>query len=430
MLDDLLKLFKNSPRWAHSSLARRLGFSTSDALDEAKEAAIEHESQWTKLRVSGALPPIRSGHASVVVNGIMYVFGGYNDGNCHYDLYAFDLMHHHWTHIENKSNVYPDGRASHAWCASADQTKLYLFGGSGPHWGQTNMGKLLQFTIAIQKWSIVPTNGTHPPPGYGQTMVSIKNKLYLFGGTSGHVYVNDLYIFDQDTLTWACIATTGNKPSPRYKHQAAVVGSDMYIIGGGLYDPPKGLIDVFKFDTITCHWSQMECFGDVPRSRIAHSVVVQDENTFLMFGGRDENGTRMNELSSLDVTTATWARLSDDVKAPDARDFHSGVMWKHSMYIFGGSNGAERNCDVHRLTLTFETSSLVVLAVQAIQGHLQTHKGLQRQYRSVQHHIPLELQLAIQNLNPDVSIESSDAWFPIPDAQRVKQKIHPYAFCS
>jgi hypothetical protein len=27
MLDDLLNLFKNSPRWAQSSLARRLGFS-------------------------------------------------------------------------------------------------------------------------------------------------------------------------------------------------------------------------------------------------------------------------------------------------------------------------------------------------------------------------------------------------------------------
>ncbi|EQC41166.1 hypothetical protein SDRG_01143 [Saprolegnia diclina VS20] len=433
MLDDLLKLIKNSPRWAQSRLARRLGFAVDEPAEEDPEPeTTDHESLWTKLRVSGAQPPVRSGHASVVVNGMMYVFGGYNDGNCHFDLYAFDLTHHHWTKLENKGVVSPDGRASHAWCASADETKLYLFGGSGPHWGQTNMGKLLQFTLATQKWSVVTTAGTHPPPGYGQSMVAIGSKLYLFGGTSGHVYVNDLFIFDQVTATWSCAAATGTKPSPRYKHQAVVSGNDMYIIGGGLYDPPKGPIDMYKFDALSSHWTKVECVGDLPRSRIAHSVVLHTTSsgkaTFLMFGGRDETGTRLNELSSLDLATSTWVRLSEDAKAPDARDFHTGVMWESAMYVFGGSNGIERNSDVHRLALAFEPSTLLVLAVQAVQSQLRSNKALQMQYR--ESYLPLELRTAVQSLNPDVTIASNDQWFPLPDANRAKQKVHPHAFCS
>ena len=37
----------------------------------------------------------------------MYVFGGYNEGNCHNDIYAFDLIHHHWTHIETSNSISP-----------------------------------------------------------------------------------------------------------------------------------------------------------------------------------------------------------------------------------------------------------------------------------------------------------------------------------
>lgn len=37
----------------------------------------------------------------------MYVFGGYNEGNCHNDIYAFDLIRHHWTHIETSNSISP-----------------------------------------------------------------------------------------------------------------------------------------------------------------------------------------------------------------------------------------------------------------------------------------------------------------------------------
>ncbi|KAF0698174.1 Aste57867_11159 [Aphanomyces stellatus] len=440
MFDDLLKLIKNSPRWAHSSLARRLGFSfTYGHHDEDEDSEVIAgrwyvETDWTKLHVSGSKPPVRSGHSSVVgtllltrhhqphvratlVNGVMYIFGGYNEGNCHYDLYAFNLVHHHWTKLANRGGIVPDGRASHAWCASTDETKLYLFGGSGPHWGQTNMGKLLQFSIATHEWTIVPTTGTHPPPGYGQSMVSIHNKLYLFGGTSGHVYVNDMYVFDELLGAWTCLVTHGTKPSPRYKHQAVVVGRDMYIIGGGLYDPPKGFIDMHKFDTLTSTWSPVTCVGALPCSRIAHTVTVYAPDAaspqFLMFGGRDEAGVRLNELSQFDVTTATWTRLEEDANAPDARDFHTSAVWGHAMYVFGGSNGDERNSDVFRYLMRYDPPTLTILAIQSIQEQLRSSRAMQRQYKGA--HMPRELTDAIESLNAHVRATSNEAWFPLPE---------------
>ncbi|ETV85140.1 hypothetical protein, variant [Aphanomyces astaci] len=404
MFDDLLKLIKNSPRWAQSSLARRLGFSFSyghsDDDDDNPESV--EETDWTKLQVSGTKPPVRSGHASVV-------------GNCHFDLYAFNLVHHHWTKLDNRGGIVPDGRASHAWCGATDDTKLYLFGGSGPHWGQTNMGKLLQYSLLSQEWSIVATTGTHPPPGYGQSLVSIRHKLYLFGGTSGHVYVNDLYVFDEVQLSWALLPTHGVKPSPRYKHQAVVVGTDMYIVGGGLYDPPKGSIDMHKFDTITSTWSAVVCRGDIPCSRIAHTVSVYPSGPcpqFQLFGGRDETGMRLNELSCFDVATSTWSRQNDDSNAPDARDFHTSAISGDCMFVFGGSNGDERNSDVFRYSMRYTPSTLALLAIQTIQKHARSNRRLQRQLRHV--YMPMELHAAIDTLNTHVRVSTNEEWYPLP----------------
>ncbi|DBA01647.1 TPA: hypothetical protein N0F65_010298 [Lagenidium giganteum] len=404
MFDDLLKLFRNSPRWANSPLARRLGFSAEQTFEDDDDKELTN---WTKLATSGQRPPVRSGHSSLVVGDVMYVFGGYNEGNCHNDIYAFDLVRHHWSHIETSNGISPDGRASHAWCASSDKTKLYLFGGSGPHWGQTNMGKLLQFNIKEKNWTIVEASGTHPPPGYGQSLCAINNKLYLFGGTSGHVYVNDLYVFNEITGVWKKEDTSGRRPSPRYKHQVAPIGNKMYVIGGGLYDPPKGPIDVYSLDVDTLVWSEVECHGETPRSRIAHSVsqLSRNDKRIYMFGGRDDTGTRRNELSELNVETGEWKIHTEEFGQPDARDFHTSVMYDDQMFIFGGSNGVERNNDVFRYTFVYQPPTLLVLAMQTLRQNIAF---VPKEDLAA---LPFELRIGVENINEHVCARHNTTWY-------------------
>ncbi|TMW56305.1 hypothetical protein Poli38472_008953 [Pythium oligandrum] len=408
---DILKLFRNSPRWAQSPLARRLGFSAEEAFEEDDQ---EELSNWSKLITSGHRPPVRSGHSSLVVGDTMFVFGGYNEGNCHNDIYAFDLIRHHWSHIETSNSISPDGRASHTWCASSDKTKIYLFGGSGPHWGQTNMGKLLQFNIREKSWSIVEAEGTHPPPGYGQSLCAINNKLYLFGGTSGHLYVNDLYVFDEATRTWKKEEMNGRRPSPRYKHQVAVIDNKMYVIGGGLYDPPKGPIDAYYLDVETMTWTELECKGNVPRSRIAHTIVqlTREPHRLIMFGGRDDSGTRRNEMSEFNTLTGEWTIYEDEPGQPDARDFHTAVMHEDQMFIFGGSNGVERNNDVHRYTVVHQPPTLLILAMQAI----RMNAGFIP--REEIEALPYELQIGVEHINPHVRSPYNTTWFMQLDEQK------------
>ena len=47
--------------------------------------------KWTELQCTGSIPSPRRGHAAVLVDDIMYVFGGYADRNCLDDLYSLQL---------------------------------------------------------------------------------------------------------------------------------------------------------------------------------------------------------------------------------------------------------------------------------------------------------------------------------------------------
>ncbi len=48
--------------------------------------------KWTELRCTGSIPSLRADHAAVLVDDVMYVFGGYaDDGTKLGDLTAFNL---------------------------------------------------------------------------------------------------------------------------------------------------------------------------------------------------------------------------------------------------------------------------------------------------------------------------------------------------
>ena len=269
------------------------------------------------------------------------------------------------------------------------------------------MGKLLQFDLKDQNWTIVEAQGQAPPPGYGQSLCAVQDKLILFGGTSGHVYVNDLYIFDIKTSRWSLRQTIGAVPSPRYKHQAVVYKNKMFVFGGGLYDPPRGDIDIYCLEVDTLKWDKVKTTGDVPCSRIAHTAALyglNDHRVFL-FGGRDHTGSKLSDLCEFDLEKRSWRKLPRQPNQPDPRDFHSAATRDGEMFIFGGSNGHERNNQVYRYQSTFTPSTLLVLAMKTI----QRHESLLHPRKLAQ--LPAELRKGIETMNADVSSTVNISWY-------------------
>ena len=75
----------------------------------------------------------------------------------------------------------------------------------------------------------------------------------------------------------------------------------------------------------------------------------------ILFGGHD--GTRhLADVHTFDFVNNVWGLLIIDGVAPLPRDSHVSVVYKDSVFVFGGSTGSAMN-DLHELQLPSSSSS-------------------------------------------------------------------------
>jgi tRNA wybutosine-synthesizing protein 3 len=158
----------------------------------------------------------RAGHSATVIGDTIYIFGGADSDNKVYDnLLSFDIEEKEIKKIQPKG-IIPKPRASHAACSDILQTKVYIQGGADASGNIYN--DLLSYIPKKNRFERIETTGDVPPPLYGHSLVPYNHYLYLFGGTSGFVYFNDLYRLDLLTKIWTKLIPSGRSPEKRYKH--------------------------------------------------------------------------------------------------------------------------------------------------------------------------------------------------------------------
>jgi len=302
---------------------------------------------WELLLCEGEVPQSRSGHTcALYCNRFLYVFGGFDGSNCFDDLYVLDLDSRQWRQIKAGGEC-PSGRASHSAVTDELAGVMYVFGGSGSHFGYTNKHDLCEFNFETESWRLLsnPVEDT-PSARYGQSMVTYQEGLYVWGGTHGTNYPTDMHRFDLCSKQWEFVVSSGELPCGRYRHQAMVKDDVMYVVGGSGINRYG---DVFAFHFDSSSWSKLVCTGtDLSDGRFAHSAVLKDGNIYL-YGGND--GVRHDDLQQLDLETKVWSRVTVYGQCPPGRDFHAAVLRKDSMVIFGGSSGTRRHNDVFEFHL-------------------------------------------------------------------------------
>jgi hypothetical protein len=87
---------------------------------------------WSKVHLShdSVVPPPRSGAASVVVQGKLYMFGGYGGGTGRLDdFYSFDFGTSTWKEVQIVGEERPGCRENNGVVISDSSRSIYLFGG-------------------------------------------------------------------------------------------------------------------------------------------------------------------------------------------------------------------------------------------------------------------------------------------------------------
>ena len=190
-----------------------------------------------------------------------------------------------------------------------------------------------------------------PKPRVYASMVTINDKLYLFGGESSGISLNDVWSFDLINFKWTQIITQGSLPSGRYQHAAGACG-DIFVVWGG-QDGSQYMNDFFIFNTITSTWTQLFPASNTKPASAAGSCLVVKGNNVYLFGGKNQIRIS-NELWYYNFGTNMFTLINDRLEYGS----YSSYCWlqKNSFYVSLGSfAGSEPNTSIKYFDLNLNT---------------------------------------------------------------------------
>mmetsp|Transcript_5359 Transcript_5359/g.16717 ORF Transcript_5359/g.16717 Transcript_5359/m.16717 type:complete len:526 (-) Transcript_5359:145-1722(-) len=323
---------------------------------------------WSAPSTQGCPGP-RAAHSCDVIDGRLYVFGGWNGKRALNDLHVLDVASGIWTEVLPNASA-PSARNNHT-TAVVDQ-RLAVHGGHDGNKWVADMHILDTSSAASGSyggltWHKAQTSGTPPSARACHTLTRLARKLYMFGGYDGAKCFNDMDIIDLETMTWMQPALSGTLPQARNAHTMTVIGARLYLFGG--HSGNKHLTDLHVFDTQRLQWSQPEILGTPPPGLRGHTANLIGHKIFL-FGGYDGKG-RTNELYILDTAEGRWVRPTwptESPHTPPGRQRHSAsLIGSKRIYIFGGFDGNKWLNDLHILDVgRLEESALNDVAVHTL----------------------------------------------------------------
>lgn len=143
---------------------------------------------------------------------------------------------------------------------------------------------------------------------------------------------------DLKALRWEVINSRGEIPLTRDDHTAVLYEGSMVIFGGFVMGSGTGerTNDIYRYHFKDNKWEKVTMLGVyTPKARAGHSAVIVGD-TMVIFGGRDEDNNKLNDLWLFNFSTYFWEPIRVDDPLPLPRSGHSACMYKDMMLIFGG----------------------------------------------------------------------------------------------
>lgn len=192
----------------------QIGLSTLEVFDPSTNA-------WSTPTTTGALIG-RDVFGTAVVNGLIYVIGGYSGSTDPNTNQVFDPTANTWTDLAPGMFIARDGLTA---CAIGDT--IYTMAGIVDDFSNT----FQVFDPSTNTWSTPSTTGWLTPRSNGASDV-IDGKIYVVGGTNDTDFaVGGLQVFDP--ATYACsTAVTTDTVIPREDLGAVALNGKLYVMGG------------------------------------------------------------------------------------------------------------------------------------------------------------------------------------------------------
>ncbi len=247
-----------------------------------------------------------------VLNGILYVAGGWNVCTPFADLEAYDPGTDMWTQRA------PMRIARGAHGVGVLDGRIYAVGGA------TDCGNEIASVEAYDpKTNTWTAKASLPTARLGHAVAVTNGKLYAIGGrSSGPQYHDSNFEYDPQSDTWTERAPI---PTARAGAAVAVVNGIIYVIGGG--DDSRALATVEAYDPNTDSWTPRQSML-APRASLAAAEL---NGIIYAFAGNGNSG----QVEAYDPGNDTWSVVA---RLPYRRSNAHAAALHESIYFAGGSD--------------------------------------------------------------------------------------------
>ncbi|KAM3566060.1 hypothetical protein ARSEF4850_000959 [Beauveria asiatica] len=269
-------------------------------------------------------PGPRVGHSSLLVGNAFIVYGGdtkIEDSDVLDEtLYLLNTSTRHWSRAL-PAGPRPSGRYGHS--LNILGSKIYIFGGQveGYFMNDLSAFDLNQLQMANNRWEILlqsDASPSIPAARTNHTVITYNDKMYLFGGTNGFVWFNDVWCYDPQVNKWSQLDCIGYIPSRREGHAAALVDDVMYIFGGRT-EEGTDLGDLAAFRISLRRWYTFQNMGPSPSPRSGHSMTTVGKSIAVLGGEPSTAASTVNDLGILYVLDTTKIRYPADAQQNSIR---------------------------------------------------------------------------------------------------------------
>ena len=262
-----------------------------------------------------AQTPARSEMPAAVLNGLIYVPGGFGGETA---FQAYDPGAELWIDLA----PLPEGR--HHLMAAAANGKIYVFGGAAAgSWEPTATAFVYDPSTAT--WGKL---ASMPEPRLSGVAVTLNDKIYVVGGVGG---TQDLLEYDPTADSWRALAPLGQ---PREHLAATAVGGLLYALGGRWAGVGE-LTSIEIYDPATNTWRAGPPLLR-PHSGFGAAVI---RNQIVAAGGEIVmNGNEtLAAVAVFDPQTQTWSPAPD---MPVPLHGLAVAAVDDRLYLLGGSSRA------------------------------------------------------------------------------------------
>jgi N-acetylneuraminic acid mutarotase len=193
-------------------------------------------------------------------------------------------------------------------------------------------------------WRRITPSGVLPASRQGHTWTVDPDMgvAYLFGGlatTDGNSpgsTLGDLWAYDLGADTWTRVLVTGPAPSPRSGHVAAWIDGFGLVVIGGRDAEGSPLDDSWRFDPSTSSWQPLNVEAPLPPARYGSCAAVDGGGGLWLIDGAGSAGESYADSWRYEPAAGRWEIVAA-TSPPHARAGH--VCWVGAadrLHLFGG----------------------------------------------------------------------------------------------